>query len=672
MSQFEEGLREARRRQVRFYVGGLVGLVLIGLAVIGVLVSTSGTVVKITPDEAVDGGRVELVEGLGLAVGMTVYSLGGAPVVAVRSEGFRDVVHEVVAAELGRTVEIRLQPLPGRLDAATGRDLPGTRWSLDGQPVAIATSIDLERPAGNYKLAANHLHFQPVELELELERGKTAEVRLDLVPVAGRLTIASAPSGAEVFLNDLSVGATPLEMTVEGGVYRIQVTAPDRVAIDDEVKVTNIAPQVERRYILKPVSATLKLSVSPAGGELLVNGRKVANSGEVELAANQDHTVTYVLEGYKAKSQTVRLKALEHKSLALELQPELGLVDIRTTPGAEIFIDGEKVGTGSAELQLLAVPHKIELRKKAYRTIRKTITPSDQRTLVIREELIGETAARLAESPQSYTNSVGISLSLFKPTPFVMGAPRSQKGQRANEFEKRVNLRKPFYAARHEVTNGQFGQFKSGRWGASKAPVTGISWVAAAEFTNWLSVQERLTPFYRISNGRLVGVSTSSDGYRLLSEAEWEWLARLAGRPKQTIFTWGDTGTVPKKAGNIADESANGITKFYVPKYNDGFAGLAPVGSFPAESSGLFDLTGNVSEWVHDFYSLQPPSRNQVETDPLGPRSGGTHVVKGSSWKSGTRTKLRASYREGSTNGKEDIGFRIGRYLHAAQGSNAR
>ena len=80
MSQFEEGLREARRRQVRFYVGGLVGLVLIGLAVIGVLVSTSGTVVKITPDEAVDGGRVELVEGLGLAVGMTVYSLGRAPV----------------------------------------------------------------------------------------------------------------------------------------------------------------------------------------------------------------------------------------------------------------------------------------------------------------------------------------------------------------------------------------------------------------------------------------------------------------------------------------------------------------------------------------------------------------------------------------------------------------
>ena len=53
MSQFEEGLRQARRSQVRFYIGGLIGLVLIGFAVIGVLISTSGTVVEIAPDEAV-------------------------------------------------------------------------------------------------------------------------------------------------------------------------------------------------------------------------------------------------------------------------------------------------------------------------------------------------------------------------------------------------------------------------------------------------------------------------------------------------------------------------------------------------------------------------------------------------------------------------------------------
>ena len=52
MNAFEEGLRQARRRQVRFYLGGIVGLLVIGLMVIGVLASTSGTVIRITPDEA--------------------------------------------------------------------------------------------------------------------------------------------------------------------------------------------------------------------------------------------------------------------------------------------------------------------------------------------------------------------------------------------------------------------------------------------------------------------------------------------------------------------------------------------------------------------------------------------------------------------------------------------
>ena len=89
------------------------------------------------------------------------------------------------------------------------------------------------------------------------------------------------------------------------------------------------------------------------------------------------------------------------------------------------------------------------------------------------------------------------------------------------------------------------------------------------------------------------------------------------------------------------------------------------MGQFPAESSGLFDLTGNVSEWVHDFYTLIPPDIKKVYFDPLGPEFGVVHVVKGSSWRSGTRTQLRASFRDGLNNKRNDVGFRIGRYLYA-------
>ncbi|MDE0780692.1 MAG: SUMF1/EgtB/PvdO family nonheme iron enzyme [Alphaproteobacteria bacterium] len=667
MNQFEEGLRRARRSQVRFYVGGLVALLLIGLALLGVLVSTNGTVVEIKSDAAASEGEVDLVGGFGVVVNTTIYSAGGTPTIRVHSEGFREVVRDIQPDELGRRIEVALEPLPGRLEAATTRDLPETRWSIDGKLVATTTAIDVEFEAGPYALNVNHPHFQIVDQDIELQRGKTEEIRLDLVPVQGRLTIASQPSGAEVELDGRSLGVTPLGMALAGGSYLLRVSAPDRISVEEAVEVTHTTPAIVRNFNLRPVSSTLKIVTVPSGGQLLVDGRRVPASGEIELTANEDHNITYVRDGYLSKSQTVRLSSYERREFTLRLQEDLGLVNIRTTPGADILVDGKKVGTGSAKLQLLAIPHKIELRKKDYRTIRKTVTPSNKRPLVIREELIGETAARLAESPRNYTNSVGIRLRLFQPSAYTMGAPRSQKGQRANEFQRKVQLRKAFYAALHEVTNSQYVRFRKGTGGSSSAPVTGVTWIDAANFSNWLSQREKLTPFYRISGGRLAGVSTTSDGYRLLTESEWEWLARVAGRKKQTTFTWGDSSTVPAKSGNIADENANGLVRYYVPRYNDGFVRTAPVGSFPAEMSGLFDLTGNVSEWVHDFYSLDPPDKGQVDIDPLGPSVGDTHVFKGSSWKSGTRTKLRAAYREGRAKSRDDIGFRIGRYLHAAQ-----
>ena len=100
-----------------------------------------------------------------------------------------------------------------------------------------------------------------------------------------------------------------------------------------------------------------------------------------------------------------------------------------------------------------------------------------------------------------------------------------------------------------------------------------------------------------------------------------------------------------------------------MPNYTDGYAGIAPVGKFKKDLSGLFDLTGNVREWVHDTYSVQPPVSNIIEIDPISTSLGRNRVVKGSSWRSGTRSTLRAAYRDGLVNRQDDVGFRVGRYL---------
>jgi formylglycine-generating enzyme required for sulfatase activity len=95
--------------------------------------------------------------------------------------------------------------------------------------------------------------------------------------------------------------------------------------------------------------------------------------------------------------------------------------------------------------------------------------------------------------------------------------------------------------------------------------------------------------------------------------------------------------------------------------WQDDYQVVAPPGKFRANGFGIFDMTGNVSEWVHDAYvSFEA---NAGGTDPLGPAAAGTRrVIKGSNWRTVSFADLRAAWREGADEGAEDIGFRVARY----------
>ena len=86
------------------------------------------------------------------------------------------------------------------------------------------------------------------------------------------------------------------------------------------------------------------------------------------------------------------------------------------------------------------------------------------------------------------------------------------------------------------------------------------------------------------------------------------------------------------------------------------------MGSFSANQIGLFDLAGNVSEWCHDYYGIYYYSDTEVSIDPMGPKTGIHHVIRGSNWKHGTKTQLRLAYRDYSNGKRDDTGFRICRY----------
>jgi formylglycine-generating enzyme required for sulfatase activity len=88
----------------------------------------------------------------------------------------------------------------------------------------------------------------------------------------------------------------------------------------------------------------------------------------------------------------------------------------------------------------------------------------------------------------------------------------------------------------------------------------------------------------------------------------------------------------------------------------------AQTGSFKANHKGLYNMSGNVAEWVNDYYDVRP-SRGDAVLDPTGPSTGTRHVIRGASWALGSRTELRLSYREAGIDGRLDVGFRIARYV---------
>jgi formylglycine-generating enzyme required for sulfatase activity len=117
-----------------------------------------------------------------------------------------------------------------------------------------------------------------------------------------------------------------------------------------------------------------------------------------------------------------------------------------------------------------------------------------------------------------------------------------------------------------------------------------------------------------------------------------------------------------KKSGNYADSNAAGFLGKTIANYNDGFPVAAPIGSFAPNQKGLYDMGGNIAEWVHDYYSVIASS-DKTHVDPLGPARGEFHVVRGASWTHGTITELRLSFRDYTDKPREDVGFRIARYL---------
>jgi formylglycine-generating enzyme required for sulfatase activity len=540
---------------------------------------------------------------------------------------------------------------------------------------------------GPYSVVAEKAGYRRLEEPIEVtgEAGQVLRVAMRLLP--GRLSVdTGGVAGAEVSLDGRPVGVTPLAaFEAEAGEREVRVRADGyeelrtRVAIEgggteQRLAVTLVPlPAPPPGPPPPPAPALLVVQSEPVGARVEVDGADRGEAPvEVRLDPGRPHRLRVTKEGHDDAELSVELRAGQKSEEVVRLAPQLGEVRIAARPpDAELLVDGRPAGRADQTLQLLAVPHDIEIRREGYETVKQTVTPRPgfpqtvSVALKSREQLREEKAPRVARSPE------GHELRLVEGGTFKLGASRREPGRRANEPLRDVELVRRFYVATREVSNLQFRRFEpghsSGRVGAESLdvddqPVVRVTWQQAAAYCNWLSEREGLPKVYAEREGRLQAAVPVGTGYRLPTEAEWERVARFPDGRTALKYPWGAALPVPPGSGNYADARARGLVAQVLEGYDDGYAATAPVQSLGANALGLLHLGGNVAEWAHDFYAIMPSVEGQLARDPVGPAEGEYHVIRGASFLHATVTELRLSYRDYGRDARADLGFRVARY----------
>ena len=266
--------------------------------------------------------------------------------------------------------------------------------------------------------------------------------------------------------------------------------------------------------------------------------------------------------------------------------------------------------------------------------------------------------AKYLNVPVEYTNSLGMKFRLIPPGEFTMGSTSAEIEEALKEVgtdkrwqaylkseipQHKVILTRPIYLGVHEVTQGLYEQMMGKNpshfapMGIGKEAVAGmdntshpvevVTWNDAAEFCAKLSQYEKHKPFY-FRSGQTV-TPLNGTGYRLPTEAEWEFACRAG---TTTNYWIGDNDKDLMRCGWFS-ENSGGRTH--------------PVGELKPNPFGVYDIQGNVGEWIQDWW--EPTYYGQVQgtsgVDPSGPSSAGSlRVIRGSDFRSsasGSRAALR-------------------------------
>ena len=589
-----------------------------------------------------------------------------------------------INADSSQEIGFSLEKLPGELMIKTSPESDFV-VSVDGNLVQPAVAGVFIIAAGEHKLRIIADRYFTVEQDILIDGMElTQEIEVTLTPAWAEISIQSLPTAANILIDGNPSGISPNTLEVLEGEHTMALNKSGYKTFEQSLVVKASQPLFLDSIELSRLDSKLKVTTNPNGAAVNINSIYQGLSPViVELPPLKPHVVEVSKPGYQTQTEEIILPTSEEiqangtkdfLQIETNLKPIKGFIRVIGTEGASILADGKQIAQIPSTIELLAKAQTLIVQKEGYVTKEINIqpTPGYEQNLNIR--LLTPEEAVLAAMPEYIQTSLGLQMRLVSPGTFVMGTPRGDQGRRQGETERLIKITRPFYVGVREIINKEFRQFKPRHTSGAETfrelsnglhPAVMLAWEEAVDFCQQLSSKESLEPAYEKINGQYQLIQPVTNGYRLLTEAEWEWVARFNGGAGKQRYPWGESMPVKPESGNYADESVEGLDLVAntLRDYWDGYPVTSPAQKFNPSALGIYDLGGNVAEWVNDYYSVYSTNLKQAELDPLGPDEGTARVIRGSSWRDSSISKLRFAYRsEYGTLGRLDVGFRIARY----------
>lgn len=524
----------------------------------------------------------------------------------------------------------------------------------------------LKLPRGSHTISKKSRCFKPYSKVVRIE---SAEVQtITVMPMVKTKKVPFRFYGAEED-QDIEFFVGQKKLKQKGGMVYVPVCAKKvKVKVNDSTLKINSNELLHldegRLFVLsnaniQNVRVAKKLLPLPIDGEIITEGR---------------HSIDHQSTCYDRKKQKFEIEDGEAVFIQYQPSPRMKRVYVRPKDnfGNSIDVivtaDGTEVGSAPGAVKAPSCTAVLEFIHDS---------DSGRATKTIRVLPEGYESLGLSKLKPNYSPKLSVPLegrvfhtALVNSGSYTMGSPYNEEERDVEERTHDVTLSTNFRMMTTEVTQSLYKKlmgknpserrYKGTTLTGDYKPVQKVSWSDAAKFANRLSSKEGYEKCYRVSGSTVKWDNKDCDGWRLPTEAEWEYAAATTPEVKEhQVFSGTNSYTKLCQYANIADLDT--IEHYGWPELEhhdcrDGETGIADTGLYRPNAYGIYDLTGNVWEWVWDGYK---PYSQRSSSDPVVDK-GSKRVVRGGGWTSDpekTRNARRLAQSKSTRN--KNIGIRL-------------